>query len=317
MGKYRLVRRSAALLLLAVLLLTGSLPGTAAEQGGGSRSYMAEDFFDSDTSACLAPGQVSPIGGRDSGILNILLIGEDHTQGVGGSRSDSMILCTFRPQDQKVILTSFLRDLYVKIPDHGSNRINAAYSFGGPELLCRTMKENFGILVDGTVEVDFDQFPQVIDILGGVTLDIRADEAAEINRLVTWQHVEPGRRTLSGDQTLVYARIRRLDADSDISRTQRQRKVLEALKDQYKNAGVGTLLELMRRLLPMVSTDIGYLELLSYARMVLPMIGKLEVISQRIPMEPEYQDRRIGGMAVLVPDLPATCARLQRTLLPQ
>lgn len=296
---------------IGCLLPTGA---SALEEFPEVTSYRAQDRLKG-PAACMAQGGDSgEIGGEGSGLLNILLIGQDHTEGVAGSRSDSMILCTFRPGDKTAVLTSFLRDLYVSIPDHGKNRINAAYALGGPELLCRTLKENFGIVIDGTVEVDFNQFPQVIDILGGVTLEVRPDEAKEINRLVKWQHVEPGTVTLSGDQTLVYARIRRLDADSDISRTLRQRKVLEALKDQYENASVGTLLNLMRQLLPMVTTDIGYLEILSYARMVLPMIGELKVVSQRVPMEPDYQDTRINGMSVLVPDLPRTRARLQSTL---
>ena len=310
-GKRKL-QRLFCLLLLSLLIFSAALPGNAA----AARSFRAEEFFKNPSVSCMGKESCPPIGGKDSGILNILLIGEDHTQGVEGSRSDSMILCTFRPKDQTVVLTSFLRDLYVPIPGHGKNRINAAYSLGGPELLRSTLQENFGIQVDGTVEVDCDQFPQVIDILGGVTLEVRPDEAREINRLVKWQHVEPGRVTLSGDQTLVYARIRRLDADSDISRTQRQRKVLEALKDQYEHAGVGKLLSMMTRLLPMVSTDIGYVEILSYARMVLPMIENLKVVSQRVPMEPDYQDAKIRGMSVLVPDIPKIRLWLQKTLLP-
>ena len=96
-----------------------------------------------------------PIGGSGSRIVNILLVGQDRLEGEGRTRSDSMILCTFNKRTRELTLTSFLRDLYVQIPGYGGNRINAAYAYGGMELLEQTLEQNFGVQVDGIVEVDF------------------------------------------------------------------------------------------------------------------------------------------------------------------
>ena len=127
-------------------------------------------------------GNSDLIGGTGSGIVNILLIGQDRREGEETARSDSMILCTSPRKTGDVTMTSFLRDLYVPIPGHRSNRINAAYSEGGTALLDDTLRENFGLHIDGNIEVDFSQFAQIIDLLGGVELELRKDEAAEINK---------------------------------------------------------------------------------------------------------------------------------------
>ena len=79
---------------------------------------------------------------------------EDETR----ARSDSMILCTFHKSEKKLTMTSFLRDTYVKIPGYGQNRINVAYAAGGMSLLNKTLENNFGVHIDGNVEVDFYQF---------------------------------------------------------------------------------------------------------------------------------------------------------------
>ena len=120
--------------------------------------------------------------GRDSDIINILLIGQDRREDETRARSDSMILCTFRKSEKKLTMTSFLRDTYVKIPGYGQNRINVAYAAGGMSLLNKTLENNFGVHIDGNVEVDFYQFADIVDLLGGVEVDLRNDEAQWVNR---------------------------------------------------------------------------------------------------------------------------------------
>lgn len=115
--------------------------------------------------------------GRDSDIINILLIGQDRREDETRARSDSMILCTFHKSEKKLTMTSFLRDTYVKIPGYGQNRINVAYAAGGMPLLNKTLENNFGVHIDGNVEVDFYQFADIVDLLGGVEVDLRNDEA--------------------------------------------------------------------------------------------------------------------------------------------
>ena len=254
------------------------------------------------------------IGGTGSGIVNILLIGQDRREGEDTARSDSMILCTFNKKTQQVIMTSFLRDLYVTIPGHGANRINAAYAAGGMELLDKTLEENFGLHIDGNVEVDFDRFAEIIDLLGGVELELRQDEADFINE-ETGSSLTAGWQRLAGEQALMYSRIRKLDADGDFSRTNRQRKVMSALLSAYRGSGAGTMVSLLKQVLPMLDTDLGNMKLLMLAAELAPMLGSAEIVSQHVPAPGTYTDQTIDGMAVLVPDKEAIQTMLEKTLL--
>ena len=211
-------------------------------------------------------------------------------------------------------MTSFLRDLYVPIPGHRSNRINAAYSEGGAALLDETLKENFGLHIDGNVEVDFSQFSQIIDLLGGVELELREDEAAEINK-ETGSGLSAGVQVLNGEQALTYARIRKLDADGDFSRTSRQRKLMNALLGSYRNIKWKDLLPLIDELLPLISTDMNYGRLVLLAMEILPKLSDAQITSQRIPADGTFTDEKIDGMAVLSADLEANRQLLRETLL--
>ena len=254
------------------------------------------------------------IGGTGSGIVNILLIGQDRREGEETARSDSMILCTYHRKTGNVTMTSFLRDLYVPIPGHHSNRINAAYSEGGAALLDRTLRENFDLHIDGNVEVDFSQFSQIIDLLGGVQLELREDEAAEINK-ETGSGLSAGVQVLNGEQALTYARIRKLDADGDFSRTSRQRKLMNALLGSYRNIKWKDLLPLIDELLPLISTDMNYGRLVLLSMEILPKLSDAQITSQRIPADGTFTDEKIDGMWVLSADLEANRQLLRETLL--
>lgn len=274
---------------------------------------------DPDTPA-LDPGAVDfglpeiSIGGKDSRIINILLIGQDRRPGEDRARSDSMILCTYHKDTGQLTLTSILRDLYVQIPGYQDNRINAAYAAGGMQLLNDTLLTNFGIRVDGNIEVDFNQFSDIVDLIGGVTIDLREDEAALMNG-TPGSSLTAGENLLNGDQALQYARIRSLDADGDFSRTGRQRKVMEAIFRAYRDASLGTLMRLMKDILPMITTDMSNLQIIGYALEVFPSLSRLEIVSQRIPADGAYSPQMIRGMSVLVADMDATRTLLEQTLL--
>lgn len=258
-------------------------------------------------------GMISTLLGDSDDVINILLIGQDRRPGETRARSDSMILCTVNRDSKTIVLTSFMRDLYVQIPGYGNNRINASYAWGGMELLNKTLEQNFGIYIDGNVEVDFNQFADIVDLLGGVPMELRKDEAAYINS-DTQSSLSAGMQMLSGKQALSYSRIRNLDADADFSRTNRQRKVLSALFDQVKDSGLTTLLGLLDEVLPMVTTDMSNGEILGYAAKVFPMFSKATISSQRVPADGAYKGVMIDGMSVLVADMDLTRQMLQETL---
>lgn len=248
-------------------------------------------------------------------IVNILLIGHDRRPGESRARSDTMILCTLDIPRKRLTMTSFLRDLYVSIPGYRSNRINAAYTAGGMALLNQTLETNFGVNVDGNIEVDFQQFPKIIDLLGGVSLELRQDEAEAINT-VTGSSLAAGVQALSGDQALAYSRIRKLDSDGDFSRTGRQRKLLEALLQSYRDTGSLRLMELLEELLPMVTTDMSRDEVTALAAKLIPVLPQLEIRTQYIPEDGTYTYRKIRGMSVLVADMEAAQTLLRSTVCP-
>ena len=118
---------------------------------------------------------------QENGVINILLIGNDSREDGEDGRSDAMILVSVSSKTGKILFTSLLRDIYVSIPGHDDNRLNAAYSIGGPELLMQTVEENFDIPVNRYVLVNFDAFAGVVDAVGGVDLDLTNDEVKWVN----------------------------------------------------------------------------------------------------------------------------------------
>jgi LCP family protein required for cell wall assembly len=192
--------------------------------------------------------------------------------------------------------------------------MNATYVFGGMPLLNQTLEQNFGVQVDGNVEVNFVRFAEVIDLLGGVDMELRQDEANYINEYTHRYVLGAGMQHLDGEQALYYSRIRHLDADADFSRTNRQRKVLNALFEQVKDSGLVKLLGLLDDVLPMVTTDMSNTKILGYATKVFPMFADVTISSQRVPADGAYKGAMIDGMSVLVADMDKTRQMLQDTL---
>lgn len=250
----------------------------------------------------FCPGALSAEASELPPCINILLIGQDRREEETVSRADTILLCSFQPESKKILITSFLRDLYVPIPGHTDNRLNAAYAHGGMSLLQQTLEENFALSIDGCVEVDFSQFAQILDILGGVTIDLRQDEADAINAAVEGALTE-GEQLLSGDQALAYTRIRNLDEDGDFSRTFRQRKVISALLGSYRGASLFTVLSILPEILPMLSTDMEKKQVISTVLQLLPMLCDSTITSQTVPAEGKYENRTVRGMSVLTADI--------------
>lgn len=257
------------------------------------------------------PEEPVEVIGDEDGLVNILLIGTDRRQGEGRTRSDTMLLCTFDTRRNRLTMTSFLRDLYVKIPGYRDNRLNAAYPIGGMELLDDAIYTNFGIKVHGNIEVDFWQFQSVIDTLGGVDVSLTQAEVNYMNRRNKWELVE-GTNHLDGEQALFYSRIRRLD--SDFGRTNRQRTVMTAIFNQFRSLSLKESLSLLDTVLPMVTTDMTNTELIRYTTGLLPVVQAGTLNKQYIPDDGDYQNASIRGMSVLVPDLESCREQLRQSL---
>lgn len=238
---------------------------------------------------------------KDSDVINILLIGQDRRPGEGRQRSDAMILCTINKKTKTLTMTSFMRDMYVQIPGYNDNRINACYQLGGMELLNACLEKNFGVQVDGNVEVDFNGFMEVIDLMGGVDINLTAAEANHLNGNHGYS-LHEGMNHLDGAQALNYSRIRYI-GNSDFGRTNRQRMVISALVESCRNMSLSQLNGLVKSVLPMVTTDLSNSEIVNYTLSLFPMLTDLTINSQRIPADNTYQDATVRGMSVLVPDL--------------
>ncbi len=248
----------------------------------------------------------------DSKLINILLVGQDKDENTNiRQRSDSMILCSINPETKEVSLISFQRDLYVAIPGgYSNNRLNATYAFGGFKLLNRTLTQNFGVTVDGNIEVDFARFKKVIDAVGGVDITLTNAEA----RHLYGPDAKGGKVHMDGEMALNYARIRIID--SDFNRTGRQRKVIMAVFDKLKNKKLTELRKLADTILPMLSTDMSNAELVSLMTKLLPIVSDMKLSGYSIPAAGTYYNTYVRGMAVLMPNLNQNRTILRDKYLP-
>ena len=235
----------------------------------------------------------------DESIENVLLIGCDANNN-GYGRSDAMILFSIDRKEGALKMTSFLRDLYVKIPGQQDNRLNYAFAAGGPKLLIETIEQNFRIRIDHYVKVDFTSFRKVVNLLGGVEIELSAQEAAHLMQEYHYTGLKEGVNTLDGGQALNYARIRKLD--SDFGRTSRQRKVLDAIVQKFKSVGMQKMVQIANEVLPLVQTDFSAGEVLSLAAESNQLLD-YPTKQLYIPQSEAYRDETIRHMMVLVPDV--------------
>ena len=240
-------------------------------------------------------------------ISNILLVGEENYYNDTRGRTDSMMILTIDKINGTLKLTSIMRDSYVTIPNYQDNRINAAYAIGGIPLLKETIETNYGITIDNTALVNFEAFQKIIDILGGVDIEVTAAESKYLNsnnyiKEEENRNVVEGVNHFNGSQALAYARIRKvkeIDGESnDFGRTSRQRRVLSTLFNEYKSASLPTLLELANKILPYITTDMGKDEIIDYITAIVFMApDKIETF--RLPIDKSYTNVSIRGMSVL------------------
>ena len=253
----------------------------------------------------------------DSDVYNVLLFGTDSRADDARGRSDSMILVSINRKEKRITMTSLMRDIYVTIPGVENNRLNAAYAFGGTPLMLETIEANLGVHIDHYVQVNFFAFMSVIDYLGGIDLEISADEIEIMNNYIKELNQitgdasgadmlsasDAGMSHLNGKQTLAYCRIRYL-AGGEYERTRRQRDVLTYIFQEAKSCSLTELNGLLQTLLPELTTNIPQGEMLSLVLDAPTLLG-YELESWRIPVEGTYEDMRIDGKAVIGIDFEA------------
>ena len=224
-------------------------------------------------------------------IINIALFGVDSAD-VSTGRSDSIIIATIDTIHKKLKLTSVMRDSYVNISGIGNDKINHAYAFGGPQLAIKTLNENFNLNIEDFVAVNFESLPKIIDMLGGVTIDITSEEVSHIPGISS-----AGTYNLNGAQALSYSRIR-YATGGDYVRTERQRTILTKIFEKILTINPMKYPSLLNEVLPMVQTSLDYSKILELGTEVLKM-GVTTLEQERFPLDGYCQGEMINGVYYL------------------
>jgi len=239
-----------------------------------------------------------PLPGPDERI-NVLVLGADSIPDVA-SRSDTMILVSVDPLTREVGAVSIPRDTRVTIAGrNGPEKINHAYAYGGAPLAVATVREFLNVPVHYYVEIDYEGFVNVIDILGGVEIDVEMPMDYEDPTQDLYIHLSAGNQVLNGEDALKYVRYRN---DSDINRIARQQKFISALTDKLFR--LGTLLKakvLADQFVQYVKTDAGS-----------GVMAKLVLLAPQIDRD-RIQMGMIPGDSVLMEDLSYWLPRAEET----
>ena len=262
---------------------------------------------------------------KEEGVTNILLIGNDSRENGEDGRSDAMILLSISNKTKKIYMTSLLRDMYVEIPGHKDNRLNAAYSYGGAELLMETIEKNFDIHISRYVLVNFEAFANLVDAVGGVDLELTGKEVEYVNGYLVEYNILLGRPEgtdyfddlsggmvhLNGPQALAYCRNRYIG--TDFGRTERQRKVLTEVIHKLPKGVLMNPKGLIDGLMPNLTTNLTQAECYRLSLMA-PKILTYDIIQNSIPIEGTYKDATHRKMSVLEVDFEANKKFLQENL---
>lgn len=301
--------KALAALLVAVLLATAFAYAEEEEDDPVVYDPSEEEQFQDSIDGHLLEERA-----KVAEMRNLLLIGIDARPGEETGRSDTMMIVTLDPDGNVIKLTSIMRDLYVEIPGYKNNRINAAYVFGGPELLMKTIEVNFGVHIENYIAVNFSMLGSLIDAIGGLILTVESDYYMDrINAVIKMDNkvlgididdgllTQSGEQLMTGKQAQAYARYRYGTKDGDFGRTARQREVITKIFDKLSSM---TALDLMRLVVNNASdvyTNLSVSELASFAPVLISM-KDAEIEEFRLPVDGGYKSRTISGMSVLVPD---------------
>jgi LCP family protein required for cell wall assembly len=229
------------------------------------------------------------------------LFGLDRRDASERGRSDSIIIISIDYVHSKLKLSSVMRDTYVYVEGHGNTKINHAYAYGGPALAIKTLNSNFDLDIKEFIAVDFEGFKKIINMLGGVEMEIKSYELPTMETVGIY---EPGVYNLNGEQALAYSRIRK-QGNGDYERTDRQRRVLEALFQKTKGGGIIKFPGLVSSLAPYIETSLETDEMLNLGASVFAHnISSLEQV--RFPLDSISQEKTINRVWYLVTDLETT-----------
>ena len=290
-----------------------------------------EGVFDEGDMATLSPEEESRLQAEFEGVADavtsdgegtysIILIGTDRRSNNWYGNSDAMILLTINDNTEKIYLTSLMRDLYANIPGVGVKKLNAAHANGGGPLLVETLESNYALNIDNYATVDFNSMSTIIDLMGGVDIDVTVDEGNVANRYIREicgiQGIDPaphyiqssGVIHLNGIQAVSYGRIRYV-GNADYERTSRQREVLTSMLVKAKSLSVGQLTDMFNRVVPLVTHNLEESTILELITKI-PDVLQYEIIADRVPYDGLYY----SSNEMLIPDMEQTINRIYDTI---
>lgn len=254
-------------------------------------------------------------------IINILILGKDsrHPDSELGN-SDAIMIFTIDEKNNKLKLTSIMRDSYVTMDGHSSQKLTNSHAFGGALFTLKTVNENYNMNITDYMQVDLYGFAKIIDYIGGVSINVTAEEVPWANyyikEIAGFEDVTPplithsGVQTLNGSQAVAYSRIRYV-GNSDFQRTSRQRTVLTSLFNKLTSTNIVNIPKVIDTIIPYVETSLKPNDIITYATYILSH-GIKNIEQSRVPYDDLYHDAVVNGADVLIWDKQPTIDRLHK-----
>ena len=266
--KWKKRLKKIAIFILVVLIVGGAFAYYQVNQIFAKMNTV--DFPTSNEELGISSYVDDYYGAESKYIKNYALFGVD-SRGEESGRTDSLMICSVNTKTGEISLTSILRDSYIQIAqtdgqDYGFDKINAAHSYGGPLMTVKTLNENFDMNITDYVEVNFAAVADIVDALGGITVDVKEDEIDNLNKFIRENNkllggeaskelTKSGEQTLDGKQALSYCRIR-YAGNGDYQRTARQRIVMNKIYQKLKDSSLLTQKEALEAVLPYITTSL-------------------------------------------------------------
>ena len=242
---------------------------------------------------------------------NILLLGGDSRSLESYDRTDTMIILSVNREESRMKMTSIMRDVWVQYSEKSFEKINAANVFGGPELAMKVVNENFGTDIEHYILVNMNGLVELIDMIGGVTVEVSESEREHTNKIAQSFLNETagydGKSTLdkSGNVhlngLLAVAYLRNRSTDNDFGRVMRQQKVLLAAAQQAQESDVDALMELADDFAQRIQTNMTTDQLKEIA--MAGLVTDIETVEQfRIPVDGTFEDGTFNGTWMIRPN---------------
>lgn len=244
-------------------------------------------------------------------VTNILLLGIDKEE----LASDTIMVLSIDEKNDKIKLTSILRDSYINLGEDKVNKINYAYHYGGPVESIKVINSNYNLDIKDFIKIDFTGLVQIIDLLGGVEISINKEEIQYINSGLNERYKNnkykpvtiPGLQILNGTEALAYSRIRSID--SDFNRTDRQRNVISSIYNKLKTSNSIQYPQLVSTATSYVETSLNSNQLMLLLNKIVLMKDK-NISELRLPIDGTWKDSTINGVYYLQWDKEQNIKRL-------